>query len=217
MLAAVLTVQILAAIPVSAQDSRQPVLPSPLQDSADRARERLEAERTTSTPSRMRLFLDDTVLSPTLAPRVAFSAALDQRSDSPSEWGDGAAGFGRRMAARTALTLSQSGVQHGTAALLRLDPRGDQTRSTSRHPLRRTAHALARTFVTRDTRGRSVPNVPLFAGAFGGALASRAWYPDRDGPGHEAVRVASLTIAAQAGVNVFREFSPELKRLIPGR
>ena len=87
------------------------------------------------------------------------------------------------------------------------------------HPARagRTAHALTRTFFTRDGRGRAVPNLPLVAGAAGGAAIARAWYPRHDGPGKDAVKLAALTVVAQAGANVFREFAPELKRLIPGR
>ena len=61
---------------------------------------------------RMRLFLDDSVLSPTLAPRLAFSAALDQRDDSPSAWGDGPGGYGKRVAGRAGLAMSQIAVQH---------------------------------------------------------------------------------------------------------
>lgn len=166
---------------------------------------------------RMRLFLDDTVLSPTLAPRLAFSAGLDQRSDSPAAWGSGPGGFGKRMAARAGLALAQSGVQHATAAAMGVDPRGDQSHCGCKNPLRRTTYALTRTFYTRDGRGRAVPNVPLIAGAAGGAVIARAWYPRTDGPGKDAAKLAALTVVAQAGANVFREFAPELKRLIPGR
>ena len=163
--------------------------------------------------SRLRIFLDDTVLSPTLGPRVAFAAALDQH-DSPEGWSGGAGAYGKRVAARAGLTLSQAGVQHGTAALLRLDPRRDPRRCECSHPLRRTAYALTRTFVTRDRRGREVPNAPLVAGAFGGALIATAWYPPTEGPGRDVVRVASLTLVGQAGANVFHEFSDDLKRIV---
>jgi hypothetical protein len=166
---------------------------------------------------RLRLFLDDTVLSPTLAPRLAFSAGLDQRSGSPVAWGGGPGGFGKRMAARAGLALAQSGVQHATAAAMGLDPRGDQSRCGCSHPLRRASYALTRTFFTRDARGRGVPNVPLVVGAAGGAVIARAWYPRQDGPGKDAAKLAALTVVAQAGANVFREFAPEMKRLLPRR
>jgi hypothetical protein len=171
----------------------------------------------TESPGRLRLFLNDTVLSPTLAPRLAFSAALDQRDGSPSAWGSGADAYGKRMAARAGLALSQAGVQHGTAALLGLDPRGDQTRCACTHPIRRTAHALKRTLFTRDRQGRAVPNVPLVAGAAGGAAIARAWYPRGEGPGRDAARFAAMAVVGQAGTNVVQEFAPELKRLNPFR
>jgi hypothetical protein len=171
-------------------------------------------EDTDKRPGRMRLFLDDTVLSPTLAPRLAFSAALDQRDDSPSAWGDGAGGYGKRLAGRAGLAMSQLGVQHGTAALLKLDPKGDRTRCGCKNPFKRAGYAASRALFTRDARGRAVPNVPVVAGAAGGALIARAWYPKNEGPGHDAARFAAMSLVGQAGANVFREFSPELKRLI---
>jgi hypothetical protein len=187
-----------------------------------RAQEPIRAEDSTTVqgeagpdrPGRLRLFLDDTVLSPTLAPRLAWSAALDHRAGAPSAWGSGADAYGKRVAARAGLVMAQAGVQHGTAALLRVDPRGDQSRCACSHPLKRTAHALTRTFVTRDQRGRTRPNIPLVAGAAGGAAIARAWYPRDDGPGRDAARLAAMTVVGQAGANVVKEFSPELKRLI---
>ena len=59
--------------------------------------------------------------------------------------------------------------------------------------------------------------MPLVAGAAGGAMIARAWYPRDDGPGRDAARFAAMTVVGQAGANVFKEFAPELKRLIPRR
>ncbi|HEY7498893.1 MAG TPA: hypothetical protein VH740_10285 [Vicinamibacterales bacterium] len=174
----------------------------------------VKAEESAEHRTRVRLFLDDTVFSPTLTPRLAFSAALDHRNNGPSAWGTGGSGYGKRMAARAGLVLSQAGVHHATAAALDLDPRGDQTRCGCTNPLRRAGYALGRTFVTRDRRGRAVPNVPLVAGAAGGALIAQTWYPRSDGPGRDAAQLATVTVIGQAGANLFREFAPDLKRLI---
>jgi hypothetical protein len=196
---------VFAAAPAAAQES----VPVPRVEDKVTVR----AEEKAENPGRVRFFLDETILSPTLAPRLAFSAALDHRSDAPGAWGSGAPGYGKRMAARAGLVLSQAGVHHVTAAALDLDPRGDRSRCGCTHPLRRAGHALARTFGTRDSRGRAVPNVPLVAGAAGGAAIARAWYPREDGPGGDAARLAAMTIVGEAGANVFREFAPDLKRL----
>jgi hypothetical protein len=184
-------------------------------DPALRVQDRVtvRGEETAESPTRLRLFLDDTILSPTLSPRLAFSAALDHRGRAPEAWGTGASGYGKRMAARAGLVMSQAGVHHATAAALDLDPRGDRSRCGCTHPLRRAGHALTRTFVTRDRRGRAVPNVPLVAGAAGGAAIARAWYPRTDGPGRDAAQLAAMTVVGQAGANLFREFAPDLKRL----
>ena len=174
----------LAAAPAHAQDSVR------AEDSAT-----VRGQEVTESPGRLRLFLDDTVLSKTFVPRLAFSAALDQRDGASHAWGTGADAYGKRMAARAGLALSQAAVQHGTAALLGLDPRGDQSRCNCTSKLRRTTHALKRTFYTRV----------------------RAWYPPDERPGRDAARFAAVSVVGQAGANVFKEFSPELKRLIPKR
>jgi hypothetical protein len=83
--------------------------------------------------------------------------------------------------------------------------------------MRRVGHAMTRTLFTRDGQGRAVPNVPLVAGAAGGALIARAWYPRDERPGGDAARIAAMSLVGQAGVNVAKEFAPELKRLIPFR
>jgi hypothetical protein len=196
----------LAAAPARAQDSIR------AQDSTT-----VRGQEVTESPGRLRLFLNDTVLSPTLAPRLAYSAAMDHRDGANHAWGTGADAYGKRMAARAGLVLSQAAVQHGTAAMLGLDPRGDQSSCGCTSKLRRATHALTRTFYTRDRRGRAVPNVPLVAGAAGGAMIARAWYPPDEGPGRDAARFAAMAVVGQAGANVFKEFAPELKRLIPKR
>ena len=174
----------------------------------------VESEAGRDRPGRLRLFLEDTVLSPTLVPRLAWKTTLDHRKDSPSAWGSGADAYGKRMAARAGLVMAQAGVQHGTAALMRVDPRGDRSRCACTHPMKRTAYALSRTFVTRDDRGRTRPNIPLVAGAVGGAAIARTWYPHGEGPGRDAARVAAMSIVSEAGTNVLREFAPDLKRLV---
>jgi len=67
-----------AAAPAQAQD------PIRAEDSAT-----VTGREVTESPGRLRLFLDDTVLSKSLVPRLAFSAALDQREGASHAWGGG--------------------------------------------------------------------------------------------------------------------------------
>ena len=198
----------LAAAPVRAQEPDSDAVRA--QDSAT-----VRGEERAPSPGRLRLLLDDTVLSKSLAPKLAFSAAMDQAKGSPDRWGGGADAYGKRLAARAGLVLSQTAVEHGTAALMRVDPRGDRTRCGCTGAGARTKYALTHALITRDARGRAYPNIPLAAGAAGGALIARAWYPDGDGPGHDAAKFAAMTVVGHVGKNVLREFSPELKRLNP--
>ena len=133
------------------------------------------------SPTRLRLFLDDTILSPTLAPRLAFSAALDHREPRARSVGHGR----RRLwqahggARRPRAVAGRRASRHRGRARPRSARRPIALRLHASAAARR--HALTRTFVTRDRRGRAVPNVPLVAGAAGGAMIAR--------PGIRAVTV----------------------------
>jgi hypothetical protein len=168
-------------------------------------------------PGRLRLFLDDTVLSPSLAARSAFGAALDahaaSRRGEPVDAGD----YGRMLAQRAGRSTASIGARHATAALLRLDPPSPPRPCECRHPMRRIAHVVKRTFVLTDSRGRHVPNTPLFAGAISGASVAMAWAPPEERRAGVLLRGAGLAVVGQLGANLFREFSGDLKRLRPGR
>ena len=89
----------LAAAPAYAQD------PIRAEDSAT-----VRGQEVTESPGRLRLFLDDTVLSKTLAPRLAFSAALDQRDGISKAWGTGADAYGTNAIEAVSLCRNWMGV-----------------------------------------------------------------------------------------------------------
>ena len=95
-LAGLVAVAALAAAPARAQEPEPP-------SRARNAAIVTERPESAASPTRLRVFLDDTVLSPSLVPRLAFSAALDHRDAAPDAWGNGASGYGKRMAARAGL------------------------------------------------------------------------------------------------------------------
>ncbi|HEY8550405.1 MAG TPA: hypothetical protein VIL35_10645 [Vicinamibacterales bacterium] len=164
---------------------------------------------------RLRFFLDETVRSPSFGMRVALAATWSHTLGAPREWTRGGDGYARRLGASASKLASETGIRHATAAALRLDPRGSVERCGCNGAWARTRFALGRAFVTRDAQGRLMPDVPLLAGLYGGALAARTWDPRRDRSTADALRAATISLAAHAGFMVVREFRDELRRLLP--
>ncbi len=79
------------------------------------------------------------------------AAGINQWRDHPWEWGQGAAGYGRRYAYRTARHGAKHGIEFGAGELLGEDPR--YHRSAERGFWRRTRYAVAHTFIARGRDG----------------------------------------------------------------
>ena len=104
-------------------------------------------------------------------------AGILQGVDVPKEWGQGARGYGKRLAS----TLGGSAV-HGTLAFdldsaLRQDP--CYFPSSDSEFWRRTAHAFRGTILTRTDRGGETLSTRRRGSAYGSAFLSNQWYPDR--------------------------------------
>lgn len=80
--------------------------------------------------------------------------------------------------------------------------------------LRRSAHAIKWSFITYNNEGKLRWNVPALAAAYGSGMLSMTWYPDRFHPLTDGFRVGNQQAGFAVGVNIVKEFSPELKRLV---
>ena len=68
----------------------------------------------------------------------------------------------------------------------------------------------------RETEGHNaqvVADVANFASMYGGPVVSTCWHPHRYPPIETGFRSGNIAVAAQAGANLLREFSPDIKRL----
>ncbi len=168
-----------------------------------------------SGEERLRLYLRRAFWSPGLPFRVAAPAVASHLADRPQEWGQGSAGFGRRLADRYArVVLKESYEAAGAAALghdVRYHPSG---RSGA---WGRAGYALAATVVTRDRHGASVPHVARLGAAFAAEFTGNAWMPAGYRSRTESVRSVAIGLSFTGLANLAREFAPEIKRLLPGR
>lgn len=144
--------------------------------------------------------------------RCGFVAALKQWRDEPPEWGQGMAGYGRRLGSNMGRHAARSTIEFGFGALIGEDPRYERCRCEGFFP--RIAHATARTFVARNRRGETVPAIARLTGIYGGSLLSVSWHPERYTVAGDGLRWGTYSLGFNAGFNILREFWPDIKRAV---
>ncbi len=147
---------------------------------------------------------------PVAAARVATWSAVNQAQDTNPEWGQGMEGYGKRVASKFGQYAIKRSVAQGLGALLNEDPRYFASTRTGIMP--RAAHALAWTFITRKDDGGNKFAEARVIGTFTGSLVSRAWYPEGERSVRNGLESGAISIAIDAGWNVFKEFWPDVRR-----
>jgi len=143
---------------------------------------------------------------------LAESAVYDgyrQLTNFPREWGQGAAGYGRRVAS----TLAYSGIRNtlgfGLDTALHQDPR--YYRSGEGGLWSRTRHAIHGTLFARKDAGGETFATWRFGSAYGATFLSNEWYPDRLNTVKEGLEQGSMQIAFDVAANLRNEFWPDVK------
>jgi hypothetical protein len=136
----------------------------------------------------------------------AFGAGIGQWEDEPPEWGQGAKGYGRRIASGASRQLISETIRFGFAAVDGEDPR--YHRSEDSGVWKRAQHAIVETFTSETASGNRIPAYSRFAGTYGAAFISNAWYPDSRATPGWALRRGSTALASSVGFHLFEEFLP---------
>jgi hypothetical protein len=140
----------------------------------------------------------------------AFSSGIEM-ANPPSHytraWRDGGGAYGRLYGDAIARTTSLETARFLAGAALHEDLR--YKRSSSTNPLRRTAHAVAFTFIDQSDSGRNTIALSNFAAAAAGGLVGMSYLP----PGYNDITHAGQRMALQMGTlalkNVAVEFEPQ--------
>jgi hypothetical protein len=157
-----------------------------------------------SSKQRAQIYVRQTFLTAGSYVARAFSAGLDQARDEPYEWGGGAAGYGRRYAARYGEFVVQNSIVNGGNALLGYEPRYDFCRCDGFW--RRTRHAVSRNFVAYNPTERELrPQVPTYAAAFAAGLLYNTWLPGQ----HNVWKGGAYNLLSQAGIGSGYNFVSE--------
>src|SRR5882724_7816115 len=147
---------------------------------------------------------------------VAADAGINQARNSPSEYGQGAEGYGKRYGAGFADGLIDGILVTGVyPSVFHQDPRyyrlGDGTFS------HRTGYAVSRILVTRQDSGRRAFNISEIMGSFTSAAIGVTYYPKSERDFSDVAERAGIQFGFDAGFNVLKEFYPDIERKFFGR
>lgn len=161
---------------------------------------------------RLQLYVLQTFTTPGIYLKTGFFALSDQVTNSPSEWGHGLGGFGRRLASREGQFVIQNSFSAVGNALLRYEPRYDLCRCSGFWP--RTRHAFVRNFVTYGkTEEELRPQFALYGAALGAGMTASLWKP-----GGKAWIAGYQSVFTQAGFGILTnwigEFSSEIAHVL---
>ena len=149
-------------------------------------------------------------VSPVAVARSAAGAAITQATNTPAEWGQGAAGYGRRVGSGFAGHLVKVGIQYPVARLMHEE--FGYRRSNKQGFKARLFYALEAVVIThKTTTEKATVSTSELSGAFGAGLISRLWQPASTRGVLHGFASGGIMLAADAGGNVVREFWPEIR------
>jgi hypothetical protein len=150
------------------------------------------------------------VFSPLTLFGPAVGAGFGLLENEPPEWGQGAAGYGRRFGSSIGRSLSNKTFVFSIAAIDGEDPRYFPSRDGG--ILARSGHAIASTFVSYRGDGSRMPAISVFAGAYGSAFLANTWYPPSKATTRHALEQGTSKLGSTVGLHLLREFWPDIKR-----
>jgi hypothetical protein len=147
---------------------------------------------------------------------IALNAGIEQANNSFAGYGQGAAGYGKRFAARFVDGRTSDILTHAVfPSLFHQDPRYFYQGSGSFKS--RLFHAVSFAFVTRSDSGRTVPNYSYLLGDLAAAGLSNLYYPRADRGAKLVFTNAAIGLAGQVGKSIIREFfSKQFTTNVPG-
>jgi len=169
------------------------------------------AFRPLTQSERTHLYLK-TMVNPLGYFKAGFSAGIDQWKDKPSEWEQGASGYGKRLAN----ILGQYSIQRTVTFTLSSAFHEDNRyfNSGKKGLWSRTQYALASGVLARHDDGKLHVSISQLGGVAAGAFLSRLWLPaSQQSAGAGAVSFG-ITMASNMGFGVVKEFLPDLGRAI---
>lgn len=148
--------------------------------------------------------------SPSAMALSSVKAGYSQMRDSPTEWGQGSAGYSRRVGSSVASSAIRAGLAFGLDSALHQDPRYYRSDRVGFWP--RAKHALRGTVLTRTDSGGETFSTWRIGSAYGAAFISDQWYPDRYHTVRNGIVGGSTRLAFDVVRNVIAEFWPDMRK-----
>jgi hypothetical protein len=140
----------------------------------------------------------------------AASAGVSQWMNSPREWGQGGAGFGRRFANNVAYNVVRNSITYGLSYPTHEDTRYFSSGKTTTKA--RIVHALLSPVTARKPDGSDAFSYSNTAGIVGANLIALSWAPGSWRTPGSVVQGMAWSYGGTAALNVVREFVPDLIR-----
>jgi hypothetical protein len=132
----------------------------------------------------------------------------------PPEYGEKFDGFAKRYGMRlTGVSIGNS-IEGALGAIWDEDPR--YRRSPSPAFFARVGHAAKLTVMAPDARGNLRPAYARYAGNVGNNFLTNAWRVESESSAKDALVRSAVGVAGRFGANLFDEFWPDVRRLLPG-
>jgi hypothetical protein len=103
-------------------------------------------------------------------------------------------------------------IRFGVAAIDHEDPRFHPSNET--RFWRRVRSTTIHYFITRTDSGSEIPTFSRFAGTYGAAFISNAWYPPSRADTSHALLRGSSALGASLGWDILQEFWPDIKNVL---
>jgi hypothetical protein len=136
---------------------------------------------------------------------AAFTAGVNQASNTPAEWKQGAEGYGKRFGSNFGIAAITTTTRYALAEAFKEDTL--YYRCDCKGVFPRLRHAVISTFTSRrGGDGRRVFSFPALVAPYAGAMtAVYGWYPSRFGA-EDALRMGNYTLLGYVGENIALEF-----------
>jgi len=158
---------------------------------------------------RLKVYAKD-LLSPFHFLMAGASAGITQLQNVPPEWGQGAEGYGRRFANYYAYATTSSMLQMAGEDILHED---NLYYGSGEHGVwRRVKYAVKSSVLARSDDGTQHLSVSQIGSTAGAAFISRLWQPRSNNSAGDGAVSFGISMATNAGVNVIREFLPDITR-----
>jgi hypothetical protein len=170
--------------------------------------------RPLTQPERNKLYLKG-LINPFGFFKAATSAAIDHANDKPSEWGQGASGYGKRFANISGQYAVQKTVTFAVSSALHEDNR--YFNSGKRGFGARLGYALTSSFLAFHDNGERHVSISLLGGIAAGAFTARLWLPASESSASDGAVSFGISLGGNVAATVFKEFLPDLLRLAGGK